>query len=69
MNDGDSDGDYDEAYDDDYEAIEKLDSQTEEGKASRTLTKDELLICSSSLKGYSLNNKKWRELAYPLQNF
>lgn len=28
---------------------------------SQSLTKDQLLLCSATLKGYSLKNKKWRQ--------
>ena len=35
------------------------DMATGEKRKPTSLTKDELLLCSASLKGYSLKNKKW----------
>ena len=57
------DDDEDEDYDyDDYEDVIKSRSDEvaigEKGNAT-PLTKDQLLLCSASLKGYSLKNKKW----------
>ena len=56
------DEDYDEEYSD-----EDGYSDVTEGKGERMtltkLTKDQLLLCSSSLKGYSLKNKKWLTFA------
>lgn len=47
------DGDLDE---------EITDEAGQPGKARpQALTKDQLLLCSASLKGYSLRNKKWRK--------
>ena len=50
--------DYDEEYSD-----EEYDSDVTCGDGEKNtltkLTKDELLLCNASLKGYSLRNKKW----------
>ena len=46
---------YDE--DEDYESDE--DVATGEKSNVTSLTKDQLLLCSASLKGYTLKNKKW----------
>jgi hypothetical protein len=41
---------------------EIIDEASQPGKARpQALTKDQLLLCSASLKGYSLKNKKWRK--------
>ena len=61
-----------EAYDEDDEDEEEYESYEEEEEYGsdeylatgeknnpRSLTKDQLLLCSASLKGYSLKNKKW----------
>ena len=48
---------YDSDYDDeDYDDVECDDAEKD---ILTTLTKDQLLLCSASLKGYSLRNKKW----------
>lgn len=60
--DGDEDDeDYDEEYDDEYSEPYDSDVECGEGEKSslKSLTKDQLLLCSASLKGYSLKNKKW----------
>lgn len=53
--------DYDEEYDDEYSEPYDPDVACGEGQKSSltSLTKDQLLLCSASLKGYSLKNKKW----------
>lgn len=60
-----------EAYDEDaeeecynsYDDSEEYDSDdnvaTAEKNNLKSLTQDQLLLCSASLKGYSLKNKKW----------
>ena len=59
--DEDEDEDYDnyDDYDDDegYEPDEVI--ATREKSDPTPLTSDQLLLCSASLKGYSLKNKKW----------
>jgi len=41
---------------------EITDEASQPGKARvQALTKDQLLLCSATLKGYSLKNKKWRK--------
>ena len=41
---------------------EIIDEASQPGKARvQALTKDQLLLCSATLKGYSLKNKKWRK--------
>lgn len=56
------DDDYDDEYDEDDEDDE-YDSDVECGEGEKatltSLNKDQLLMCSASLKGYSLRNKKW----------
>ena len=49
-------GDYDD--DDDYRSGSDEVAIGEKGNTT-PLTKDQLLLCSASLKGYSLKNKKW----------
>ena len=49
----------DEDDDDDVDLIAQLDNTSTEKTKVPTLTDDLLLICSASLKGYSLRNKKW----------
>lgn len=60
--DGDEGDEDDEDYDDDY-SDENCDSDVDCDGAEKdiltALTKDQLLLCSASLKGYSLRNKKW----------
>ena len=57
--------DCDEDYDEDCDEIEdegSVDGDVEEiGKDKRViaLTKEQLLLCSATLKGYALKNKKW----------
>lgn len=61
--------DEDEGEDEDYEDSDDCDDDEEydddevvtTGEKSNTtsLTNDQLLLCSASLKGYSLKNKKW----------
>ena len=62
---GDEDDDVDENYDDydSYDSGEACDTYEvvttgEKGKLT-SLTSDQLLLCSATLKGYSLKNKKW----------
>ena len=53
--------DYEEDYDD-YDNDEECDADemiTGEKSNPTLLTSDQLLMCSASLKGYSLKNKKW----------
>jgi len=61
--DDDSDDDDDEDPYSDDDDDEDYDSIVECGEGTKhtlaTLTKDQLLLCSASLKGYSLRNKKW----------
>ncbi len=47
------------SYDDDEEYGSDEDVVTGERSNPKSLTKDQLLLCSASLKGYSLKNKKW----------
>lgn len=49
--------DYDGYDDDEYEQDEVI--VTGEKTSQASLTSDQLLLCSASLKGYSLKNKKW----------
>ena len=62
-NNGDEE-DYDE-YDSDFEDSEMDDALEIMGKAekphARPLTQDQLLLCTTILKGYSLKDKKWRK--------
>ena len=60
-NDEDEDEEYDEDCDEEYNSDEDIDVDDVEGPKTtlKTLTKDQLLLCSASLKGYSLRNKKW----------
>ena len=56
--DDNEDTDYgDDDYDDDTEL------PAGELKARASLTKDQLLLCSASLRGYSLRNKKWLQFS------
>ena len=60
--DGNEDDDYQSDYrssDEDGEYESDLDTATGERSNSKSLTIDQLLLCSASLKGYSLKNKKW----------
>lgn len=60
--DGNEDDDYQSDYrssDEDGEYESDLDTATGEKSNSKSLTIDQLLLCSASLKGYSLKNKKW----------
>lgn len=63
----DVEDEYDCEYDDDgYSNDEdsygnsKRRGQTESSNFVSTLTDEQLLFCKSSLRGYSLKNKKWR---------
>jgi len=57
----DSEDDYTDYGDDDQDE-EIIHEASQPGKARpQALTKDQLLLCSASLKGYSLKNKKWRK--------
>lgn len=55
----DEDEYYDEEYEDEDEDEDKDVPATGAKHKSTNLTHEQLLICSSSLKGYSLRNKKW----------
>lgn len=46
---------------DDYDNDDDL--QPGELRAQTSLTKDQLLLCSASLRGYSLRNKKWLQFS------
>lgn len=49
-------------YGDDDMDDDIIDVVDQPGKArQQALTKDQLLLCSATLKGYSLKNKKWRK--------
>lgn len=48
-----------DSYDDSEEYQSDEDVATGEKNNVKSLTKDQLLLCSASLKGYSLKNKKW----------
>lgn len=67
----DEDEEYDYEYDEDDSEYEFDDLQattcgpTDNEKLLASLTKDQLLLCSTSLKGYSLKNKKWRLSSLP----
>lgn len=52
------DEDY-QSYDDDEEYESHEDVLTGEKSNLKSLTNDQMLLCSASLKGYSLKNKKW----------
>lgn len=55
-----SDSDYDDdGYSDDEDCYGNR-RQTGSSEIVKTLTKEQLLFCKSSLRGYSLRNKKWR---------
>lgn len=64
-----SDYDEDDSEEEDYEDSDSYvdeedddfdeDMATGEKRKPTSLTKDQLLLCSASLKGYSLKNKKW----------
>lgn len=62
----DEDEEYDYEYDEDDSDDEYEDMQdagcgpSNNEKILASLTKEQLLLCSTSLKGYSLKNKKWR---------
>lgn len=62
----DEDEEYDYEYDEDDSDDEYEDLQdarcgpSNNEKLLASLSKDQLLLCSTSLKGYSLKNKKWR---------
>lgn len=63
----DDEDEYDSEYDDDgYSDDEdcygnrRRRGQTESSEIVSTLTNEQLLFCKSSLRGYSLRNKKWR---------
>ena len=59
-NDGDDDEDYNDDNDNDNEEYEPEEVVvTGEKSKLKSLTNDQLLLCSASLKGYSLKNKKW----------
>ena len=53
--------DYEESdgYDDDEDYESDEDVATGEKRKPKSLSTDQLLLCSASLKGYSLKNKKW----------
>jgi len=57
------DSDEEEDEEDEEYSDEEYDSNVDCGSAEKqtltSLTKDQLLLCSASLKGYSLRNKKW----------
>ena len=55
---GGEDDDY-QSYDDDEEYGSDENVITGEESNLKPLTNDQLLLCSASLKGYSLKNKKW----------
>jgi len=68
--DDEDDDNEDEDASDDYDNYDDYDDDDEEynpevncGEGAKhtlvTLTNDQLLLCSASLKGYSLRNKKW----------
>lgn len=64
----DEDLDYDEddseCYDEsrDVHSVHRTDVADAEGKPStKPLTTDQLLLCTTILKGYSLKEKKWRK--------
>ena len=65
------DDDDDEEYSEDEYGGDSMDDilgrEIDQPGQARTqsLTKDQLLLCSATLKGYSLKNKKWRQY-YPL---
>ena len=49
-------------YGDDDLDDEVMNGANQPGKARpQALTKDQLLLCSATLQGYSLTNKKWRK--------
>ena len=56
--------------DDDYEENIQRSSHAIAKNADETpalnLTKEQLLLCSATLKGYSLKNKKWRKQEQPI---
>ncbi len=58
---GEDDGEDEDypSYDDDEEYGSDEDVVTGERSSPKSLTNDQLLLCSASLKGYSLKNKKW----------
>lgn len=62
----DEDEEYDYEDDEDYSDDEYENLRdggcgpAENEKLLASLTKDQLLLCSTSVKGYSLKNKKWR---------
>lgn len=52
--------------DDEYDDYEDTGcGGTGDEKTLTSLTKDQLLLCSTSLKGYSLKTKKWRMYSFP----
>jgi len=62
--------DEDEEYESDYDEEESQDvppvhetevADTGKKQAAKPLTKDQLLLCTTILKGYSLKEKKWRK--------
>ena len=57
--DGDGEDEDYPSYDDDEEYGSDEDVVTGERSSPKSLTNDQLLLCSASLKGYSLKNKKW----------
>lgn len=60
-----SDGEYDDdGYSDDEDSYGNCTrpGQTRSSDVVSTLTNEHLLFCKSSLRGYSLKNKKWRML-------
>lgn len=54
-----NDRDDDDAFGSDWDEGYCQGSQQVEGRAPKSLTTEELLMCSASLRGYSLKNKKW----------
>ncbi len=67
--DDDSDSGNDDEYDEDGTDYELNDEglgscdKSGEGNRPAALTDEQLLLCSATLKGYSLKNKKWRMFA------
>ena len=59
----DCDSDDSEYYDGGRNVPSKLQDTSNDGKnqSGNPLTKDQLLLCSTILKGYSLKEKKWRK--------
>lgn len=52
------DSEYDVSDDDEFRSCDRKGTNN----ISAALTKDQLLLCGATLKGYSLKNKKWRKL-------